>query len=217
MTWRAYPGPSATAVDRHAARQRRLLLRDELARVRDAAVFWRNGLAALLVGLIGFGLVKGRTDVGSLTAPYGVLVGCLLLLALTTGALGAVLLLRAAHGRPASTVVQQTPPGAFAWGQAALDHREALRAARALTWGVVLAMACGATLTAAVGFTWYGPAADGPGLEVVTPSGTFCGDPRGTTQGRLTLRTAAGEVVVSLGEALVLRAVGSCPTSNAEK
>jgi hypothetical protein len=186
-------------------------VRQELPRVREAAAAWRTGLAALLVGMVGFGLIKGRSDIRELAPPYDVVVGCLLLLTLATGTLGAVLLLRAAHGRPAATVVQQTPPGVLVWGEEALDHQETLRAAKALTRGVVLTVLCAAALTATVAVTWYGPDKSEPRLEVVTPDGGFCGRPRGVTDGRLLLRTPAGEVRVRLDEALTVRAVGSCP------
>src|SRR5512144_240910 len=87
--------------DRLVARAQRRLPTDELPRVRAMALAWRNGLGALLAGLIGFGLVKGRTDVGELASPYGPLVGALLVLSLVAGSIAVVLLLRAAHGRPA--------------------------------------------------------------------------------------------------------------------
>ncbi|WP_238153701.1 hypothetical protein [Streptomyces xinghaiensis] len=211
MSWQASPGPPAVPADRAAARHRRQLVRWELTRVREAAAAWRTGLAALLVGMVGFGLVKGRSDIRELATPYDVVVGCLLLLTLATGALGAVLLLRAAHGRPAAAVVQQTPPGVLAWGEEALDHQETLCAAKALTRGVVLTVLCAGALTATVAVTWYGPDKSGPQLEVVTPDGGFCGRSRGVTDGRLLLRTPAGEVTVRLDEALTLRAVRSCP------
>ena len=211
MRWEALPGPAATPADRAAARHRRQLVRQELPRVREAAAAWRTGLAALLVGMVGFGLIKGRSDIRELATPYDIVVGCLLLLTLATGTLGAVLLLRAAHGRPAATVVQQTPPGVLVWGEEALDHQETLRAAKALTRGVVLTVLCAAALTATVAVTWYGPDKSKPRLEVVTPDGGFCGSPRGVTDGRLLLRTPAGEVTVRLDEALTVRAVESCP------
>ncbi|MFD8743443.1 hypothetical protein ACFV01_10335, partial [Streptomyces sp. NPDC059616] len=100
MTWRAVPGPAGTPADRLAARHHRALLRRELPRVRESALAWRNGLAALLAGLVGFGLLRGRSDIGSLAAPYAVTVGLVLLLALLCGGAGGLSLLRAAHGRP---------------------------------------------------------------------------------------------------------------------
>ncbi|WP_225101591.1 hypothetical protein [Streptomyces sp. CoH27] len=73
---------------------------------RPAPVRFPPGLAALFVGLLGFGLVKGRTGVGELASPYDALVGGALLLCLLCGTLCALLLLllRAAHGAP--TVVR---------------------------------------------------------------------------------------------------------------
>ncbi|MEV7418585.1 hypothetical protein [Streptomyces sp. NPDC089919] len=158
VSWRARPGPVGTPADRVAARRGRLLLHDELPRVRAAAVAWRGGLGALLAGLLGFGLLKGRTDVGELAAPYGAVVGVLLLGALVCGVAGAVLLLRAAYGRPAASAVPDHVPGTVPVGAAVLGHVEALRAARALTWGVLATLACAGLLTAAVALTWYGPA-----------------------------------------------------------
>jgi hypothetical protein len=84
--------PASQAVQR--------LQRDALPRVRAAAVAWRNGLAGLLAGLLGFSLVKGRSDVSQLAWPWNVAVGVLLLAALMIGGYGATRLLWAAHGRP---------------------------------------------------------------------------------------------------------------------
>ncbi|MFH8842370.1 hypothetical protein [Streptomyces sp. NPDC017868] len=210
MTWRAAPGPAGTPADLMAARRGRRLLHEELPRVRAAALAWRNGLGALLLGLIGFGLLKGRTDVGALASPYAPLVGVLLLCALLCGTAGGILLLRAAHGRPAASAVPAPVPGALPVGPVAAGHAEALRAARALTRGVVATLGCAALLTAAVALTWYGPAKEGPRVAVTTPAGTFCGEPRSTSGGRLRLRTESGEVTVDLSSAVTLRAVDSC-------
>ncbi len=135
MTLRVTPGPPADPADQVAARQDYQLVKDSLPRVRAAALAWRNGVGALLAGLIGFGLLKGRTDVGQLASPYDVVVGLLLLAALLAGTAAAALLLRAAHGRPAATTVAEyrAHSGGSALGA---DHTEALRAAGALLWGV---------------------------------------------------------------------------------
>ncbi|MCD9195280.1 hypothetical protein [Streptomyces albireticuli] len=210
MTWRARPGPAGTPADRIAARHGRLLLHQELPRVRESALAWRNGLGALLAGLIGFGLLKGRTDVGALAAPYGAVVGGLLLCALLCAVGGAVLLLRAAHGRPAASELPGPAPGTLPAGPVTADHTEALHAARALTRGVLATLGCAAVLTAAVALTWYGPAKDGPRIAVTTPTGSPCGEPLRTADGRLALRTDAGEVTVDLSTAVTLRAVASC-------
>ncbi|MET3987794.1 hypothetical protein [Streptomyces sp. PvR034] len=175
MTWRALPGPAGTAADRLAARRGRLLLHGELSRVRASALAWRDGLGALLAALIGFGLLKGRTDVGALAGPYGAVVGALLLCALLCGVGGAVLLLRAAHGRPAATTLPAPAPGTLPAGPITAGHEEALRAARALTRGVLATLACAALLTAAVALTWYGPEKGGPRAAVTCapPSGVL--------------------------------------------
>src|SRR5512142_960470 len=93
----------ATGHDLRAAQQQQRLLKTELPRVREAATAWRNGLGALLAALIGFGLVKGRSDVGQLAPGWAAAVGVVLLLALAAGAIGALLLLRAAHGSARAT------------------------------------------------------------------------------------------------------------------
>ncbi|MER5496453.1 hypothetical protein ABT096_04470 [Streptomyces sp. NPDC002561] len=206
MTWRAVPGPAGTPADRLAARRHRALLRRELPRVRESALAWRNGLAALLAGLVGFGLLRGRSDIGSLAAPYAVIVGAVLLLALLCGAAGGLSLLRAAHGRPAAA----DDTAALRLDDVAADHTEALRAAQALARGVPLTLCCAALLTAAVGITWYGPSKEGPRVSVTTPGGTVCGEPLRTAGGRMTLRTDAGRVTADLGRATAVRAVTSC-------
>ncbi|MFD9356014.1 hypothetical protein [Streptomyces sp. NPDC060031] len=215
MTWRARPGPAGAPADRMAARRGRRLLHEELPRVRESALAWRNGLGALLAGLMGFGLLKGRTDVGALAAPYGAVVGALLLCALLSGVGGAVLLLRSAHGRPAASALPEPAPGTLPAGPVTAGHAEALRAARALTRGVLATLGCAALLTAAVALTWYGPPKDSPRIAVTTPSGSSCGEPLRTADGRLVLGTEAGEVAVDLSAAVMLRAVTSCPPSPA--
>ena len=105
MTLQISPGSSAGPRDRQAARARLQLLANELPRVRAAATGWRNGIAALMAGVIGFGLIKGRSDVGELAGPYDWIVGLLLLGALISGSVAAVLLMRAVHGRPAASAM----------------------------------------------------------------------------------------------------------------
>lgn len=210
MSWGALPGPAGVPGDRLAARRHRVLLREELPRVRESALAWRNGLAALLAGLAGFGLLRGRSDVGSLAAPYAVTVGAVLLLALLCGGAGGLSLVRAAHGRPAAPRAAAGGTHTSGIGSAASDHTEALRAAQALARGVPLTLLCAALLTAAVALTWYGPSKDGPRVAVTTPDGTVCGDPLRTHGGRMTLQTDAGRVTADLTRATTVHAVTSC-------
>lgn len=179
---RLRPGPPATVADLRRAQALAGLLRAELERVRSVALAWRNGLGALLLALVGFSLIRGRTDVGTLAPGWAALVGVLLLAALVTGAVGALALLRAAHGRLAVTPVTALPP------LPAGDHQEAVAAVRALRTGVLLVLLCAALLVAAVGVTWYGPPRTGPFVQV--GPGTVCG----TAAGMLTVRTATGPV-----------------------
>lgn len=199
------PGGEASLADGRAAQLTQRLFRDELARVRAAALAWRNALAGLLVGLVGFGLVRGRSDVGDLAAPWDVVVGFLLLAALLAGAGGALRLLSAAHGRPVA-VLRRT-----LGSELARTHAEAIRAAAALRQGIVLVFGCAALLVAAVALTWYGPARGQPQLTVILPAGPVCGEVVRLGSGRLTLRTDAGEVEVDLRTATGLRPVTTCP------
>ncbi|MFJ1897060.1 MULTISPECIES: hypothetical protein [unclassified Streptomyces] len=210
MTWRARPGPVGSPADRLTARHHRALLHQELPRVRESALAWRNGLAAILTGLVGFGLLRGRSDIGSLAAPYAAGVGVMLLLALLCGGAGGLSLLRAAHGRPAAPRPAPGVGDASVTDTTATDHTEALRAAQALGRGVPLTLCCAALLTAAVAVAWYGPPRDGPRVSVTTPDGTVCGEPLFTRGGRMTLRTDTGRITADLTRATTVHAVMSC-------
>ncbi|MFE6871560.1 hypothetical protein ACFVFS_34045 [Kitasatospora sp. NPDC057692] len=201
---RLRPGDPATPVDPRLIQDRQRQLRGELPRVRAAATAWRNGLAALLTALVGFGLIKGRSDIGQLSGACAAVVGGLLLSALLAGAAGALLLLRAAHGRPAMTPVRTMPPGPVA------ERREAEQSTRALRKGIVLTLACAGLLVAAVGTTWYGPARSTPRLTVITPGLTVCGAVTRVGDGSMLLTTAAGQVSVELAQIRAMQVVQQC-------
>lgn len=197
------PGPPATPADLRAAQERERLLRSELSRVRAAATAWRNGLAGLLAALAGFGLIKGQSDISRLSVQWGVAVGVLLLWAVIAGALGALLLIRAANGRPSVVSTRNL------LGRVAADHKEALAAATALRRGIALTLGCAALLVAAVGATWYGPGRPQPALLVTTPVGSVCGTLVRLSNGRITLETAAGETTLVQPSTVV--PVEACP------
>jgi hypothetical protein len=211
MTVRVSAGPAAKPGDRQAAKAVRALLADELPRIRASALAWRNGLGALLAGLVGFGLVRGRSDVTQLATPYAVVVGSLLLAALVTGSAAALMVMRAAHGRPYSATM---PARTAARGPAEVARwAEASASERALRRGVVLSFACMAMLAAAVGTTWYGPAKDKPRVEVRFPNGDrTCGEVVSMSAGRLVLTTTLGTRTVDLTGADGLAAVATCET-----
>lgn len=199
----------ATEADLRAAQEGERLLAAELPRVREAATAWRNGLGGLLAALVGFSLIKGRSDVSQLAGSWAVWVGILLLAALVAGAAGALLLIRAANGRPAVV------PARELLSRNTADHVEAVSAAGALRRGIALTLGCAALLVAAVGATWYGPGRDKPVLQVTVPGGTVCGSVVALADGNLTLDTAAGEVTTKLAEASAVQPLTSCPQPGA--
>lgn len=211
MTLRISAGSPAAPRDRRAARATRELLADELTRVRAAALAWRNGLGALLAGLVGFGLIKGRSDVTQLQPVAAGIVGVLLVLALGCGFVAAVLLLRAAHGLPRKARVGDVIDRAAEDPALAGRLAEASAAGRSLRYGVALFAACTTLLCAAVGLTWYGPSKDAPRVQVLFAGGSaHCGEVISLDAGRLTLKTAAGSIVLDLGRAAGMSAVESC-------
>ncbi len=150
LTLRA--GPAAGIHELHTAQALDALRRTELARVRAAAAAWRNGIGGLLAAVAGFGIVKGRSDIGELTPLWARAVGILLLAALVIGTVGALSLIRAATGRPRLLPVAEFRNPAYH------EHVEAVLSVRALRRGIALALAAATLLVAAVAATWYGPA-----------------------------------------------------------
>ncbi|MGH3898685.1 MAG: hypothetical protein ACRDTA_10620 [Pseudonocardiaceae bacterium] len=201
---RPRPGPPATPQDLRRAQYRDRVIRTELSRVRTAAVAWRNGLGTLLAGLVGFSLIKGRSDVSTLAGTAAVAVGILLLLALAAGAAGAFKLLRAAHGRPSVIPVEELPPEVVA------QHIEALDAARNLRRGIVATTLCAGLLVSAVAITWYGPPRANPMLRLKTQENTQCGAVVRLGSGAVVLATAQGEQTIPLQAIQTIAPVAEC-------
>ena len=193
------PGPAEVL----RARREQELLSSELPRVRADALAWRNGLAALLAGLVGFGLVKGRSDISDLNPTCAAAVGVLLLIALAVGAAAAFWLMTAAHGLPKVIPLGSQPPPT--------DHQEAVLSARRLRRGVLATLLCTAALVAAVATTWYGPTADSPAIRITLPDGTTqCGSTlTDGPQGRR-LTTANGTLAFPAGSVITARASNPC-------
>ncbi|WP_329285588.1 hypothetical protein [Streptomyces sp. NBC_00691] len=200
------PTGRASPRDLLAAQERHRLAREALPRIRAAATGWRNAAGVLMAGLVGFGLVKGRTDVGQLEPAWAAAVGFLLLAALVCGAWGAYLLNRAAHG-PLATV----PAGSRAT-RSAIEHRETRTALRAMRRGIGLGLGCACLLVVAVGTTWYGPSAKGPALEVTSPgTGTVCGTVTRVAEGTIWLKSGGTTTQIPLAGVTRLRTVEACP------
>ncbi|MEU1787245.1 hypothetical protein AB0H03_12655 [Streptomyces sparsogenes] len=205
MTLVLGPGPPADGADAARAQERHRELRAELPRVREAALSWRNGLAGLLLALIGFGLIRGRSEIDKVAAPWHIVIGCLLLAALLVGALGAYWLLRAHNGKPALTPVD------FSTSTVTQDHLTARAALGDLRRGIAATLLCTALLVAAVGTTWYGPEKSGPKLRLRTPGTTLCGSAATAADGRLSLSTKSGRVTVDPADVLTVEPVEQCP------
>lgn len=208
VTPQLQPGPPARPVDRQLASQQLRLIRDELPKVRAAAVAWRNGVAGLLALLIGFGLIRGRSDISELAPRAAVVVGVLLFLSLAAGTLATLLLLRSAHGGPVALTLR---PGAST--ALVIDRDETSAALEALRRGLLMALACGALLCAAVAVTWYGPARPDPQpqLRVIAPQLSVCGRVLSVTPEWLTIESSAGAIRVAPNEIVGLQPVTRCP------
>jgi hypothetical protein len=212
MTYRVTAGPPATLEDRRVAAARLSLVRDQVPRIRAAATAWRNGLGALLAGLVGFGLVKGRTEISDLAHPFDAAVGVFLLLGLLAGIRAAWLLLRAAHGVPKAVRVEDVLDVASPDPGLRGTLVEASESASALRRGVRLSLLCVLLLATAVAVTWYGPAREEPRVALTLDNApAVCGEVIRVDGGRLTLRTEHGEVTADLGHLSGLAGVATCP------
>jgi hypothetical protein len=201
------PGSPASVPNLVQAQDRDRALEQELPAVRTVATAWRNGLGALLAGVVGFGLIKGRSDISQLAWPWSAVSGGLLLVSLACGAAAAMRLLRAAYGVPAMRKLKITRPGAT-WA-----HTEAVASMTALRHGVGWFFGCVASLVVAVAFTWYGPAAGDPKLSVMVGDRLTCGTVVGLSNGILTINTSTGQTPVDLKKATAIRIIDSCGTS----
>jgi hypothetical protein len=206
------PGPPARPENRVEALQQQRLLDDELTRARSLADSWRTGVAGLLAGIIGFSLIRGRTEIDKLATGYAVAVGVVLAVSIATGAAAAFLILRAAHGLP---VAVPALTGRRSDGKVAkyvTEHDEAMLTLSALRAGLYLAAIATVALLVAVGLTWYGPSEAKPGVVITEKSGaSWCGQVEQTSQGRLTLNTLSGRVTVDLLSVVSILPVDSCP------
>lgn len=205
MTTPLLPGPGATPSDLRAAQRRQAILETELPRVRAHATAWRNSLAGLLAALVGFSLIRGRSDVSQLAPAWAIGVGILLLAALITGAIGALSLVRAASGRLGvrEALDRRLLPDRLA------DHVEALASLKALRRGVILTLLCTALLITAVGTTWYGPERQPPKLKITTEGGVVCGSVVRVADGAVTIADGT-EITIRLGQITAMQTVPSC-------
>jgi hypothetical protein len=179
------------------------MTRSELERVRASAGTWRSGLAGLLAALAGFSLIKGRADFTVIVRPWPIVVGVLLASAMVVGGLSAYCLLRAEGGEPSITASRLLEP------QEVSDHIEAIRAARALRWGIRGTFLCALLLISTLAVSWYAPSKSNY-LQVRTELGVICGTVSFVGNGVAVLNTAGGQRLQNLTEARSLQIVNSC-------
>jgi hypothetical protein len=205
-------GPPARPENRTVAFHHQRVLVGELERARALADNWRKGVAGLLIGIVGFSLIRGRSEVDKLTSSAAVVVGIVLAIAALTGTYAAFLILRAAHGSPRPAGILSGPRSDGQIGKALTEHDEAMLSYQALSSGLRFAAAATVALLIAVAITWYGPAKAPSGLMVTEQSGaTWCGHVEQTVKGLLTLKTSSGPVVVDLRDSATIKAVDECP------
>jgi hypothetical protein len=194
-----------TPAELNRARQERADQVKALEQLRTTADLWAKSLGAVLAALIGFSLIKGRSDVGQLASTWAAVVGIVLLLSVVAGAI-AVFALLSAQGNP--------------WPRLSVrflaeDERDVLSelrmAAHMLMLGIGCAFACMGLLLGAVGATWYGPAREAAQLIVHRGTASWCGEPGPITDGKVTLKTAVGPVHIDLAQATSMSTVDRCP------
>jgi hypothetical protein len=199
------PGPPATPPDAEENAELRRRLSQELPAVRTAATQWRAGLLAILAATLGVGAFKGRETVNALSTGYGVTFGVLMGLCGLLAAGGVLACSYAAYGLPIWRARRS--------GLTVLDADEAHRASRFLNTGIVTALLATGLLAAAIGVSWFGPAAPKGGDVAVTRSSGVreCGELKSVDGSGVHVLVDGSEVVVPLGELRSVAPLHTCP------
>ncbi len=176
--------------------------------IRRQAETWRAGLATLTTLLTGVLIVKGRSDASALPAVYQVCVAALLAAALAALLTATVWLSRALSG-PSGERILLTGEGLEQW-----TAGEVRKAARAVSWAPGLAVSSVILVAAAVGVTWFAPAAQ-PGkplVQVTVTNGQSCGALVGETRQEVILTAPPGGVPAEfpVASVLAITPVGNC-------
>lgn len=190
-------------------------LATELPSVRSAAGSWSKGVGAALAALLGFGLIKGPSDISALPHSTAVAVGILLVLALVVGAAAVGFLLRAQHGSVWPVRLRGLKSGQTAARLS--DHAESHRAMRSLRVGLLLTGLATLSLVAAVGTSWFGATSSTPVLKVVDSRGTtWCGEVTGSNAGSVSLKLDGGVVIVNTTGAQQIQPLDKCPSASTQ-
>jgi hypothetical protein len=156
---------------------------------RAQADTWRTGLATLTTLLTGVLVIRGRDDVSALTRPFQIVAAALLGLALILLLWATMWLSRALAGPPGEEILL-TGEGLEQW-----TSGEVRKISTALRWVPSMAAASVVAVAAAVGVTWFGPAAtSAPLVRVTETSGQItCGTLIGETQRQVILTPPAAD------------------------
>ncbi|MER5526847.1 hypothetical protein ABT075_19980 [Streptomyces sp. NPDC002677] len=184
--------------DRRWAQLARELEFSELSELRKQAEGWRNGLTGLTALLAVLVTLKGRDDLSQLPSAARNTAAALLGTAFLSLAVGSVLAVRAAHGRPGSRVLL-TGQVLRGW-----TEQEVVRVTGALRQASVccvtgILLVCGAVVVA-----WATTESPPDHLvRVVTTTGERCGEFLGEGSGGLVLRTEDDKRTVLSEKAVV--------------
>ncbi|MBO1331699.1 hypothetical protein [Streptomyces sp. VRA16 Mangrove soil] len=155
----------------------------QLPELRRQAEGWRNGLAGLASLLAVLVTLKGRDDLGQLPDGARDVASALVAAAFVLLVGGAVLSVRAAHGRPGDRILLA--------GQALRrwTESEIVRVTRSLRWAAVCCAGGLLFAAAGVGVAWFTtePAPDSL-VRVTTTTGERCGEFLGSGRGGVRLR-----------------------------
>jgi hypothetical protein len=163
---------------------------------RKQADTWRTGLAALTTLLAAILVIKGRDDLSALTTSAQIVVAGLLGLALLLLLTATMCVSRALAGPPGEEILL-TGEGLQDW-----TNGEVRKVSTALRWAPGLAATSVVVVAAAIGVTWFAPAAQGtaaPLVQITETGGQItCGSFIGETQHQVIL-TVPGTVGATTG------------------
>ena len=201
-------------------RKRWLLLAQELKFnqldiARKQADNWRVGLATLTTLLTGVLIVKGKSDASVLPTSYQVTVAVLLAAALALLLTATMWLSRALAGPPGERILL-TGEGLEQW-----TAGEVRKVTKALSWAPGLAAASVILVAAALGITWFAPAAqqqsDNSLVRVTTTGGQSCGALVGETKQEVILTASSGgtPTAIPVPSVLAMTPVTNCSLTTA--
>jgi hypothetical protein len=157
---------------------------------RKQADTWRTGLATLTTLLTAILVIKGRDDLSTLTTTAQVVVAALLGLALLLLLTATMWVSRALAGPPGEEILL-TGEDLQDW-----TNGEVRKISRALRWAPGLAAISVVVVAAAIGVTWFAPAAQGtsaPLVQITETGGQItCGTFIGETRRQVILTVVAG-------------------------